>query len=730
MEKVLQRLQEQGVHLKKEKCSLFQDSVEYLGHTINAKGIHTTGTKVKAILDAPSPRNLSELRSFLGLLNYYSRFLPNIAATLHPLHNLLRAGQQWRWSQSCEAAFQAAKKALVEAPILAHYDPDLPISLAGDASAYGVGAVISHTMPDGTERPLAFASRTLTASERNYSQVEKEALSLVFGIKKFEQYLYGRHFTLITDHKPLTTILGPMQGVPPIAAARMQRWALLLSAYSYSIRFRPTQAHGNADGLSRLPLTAETAVGNPEDTTVFNVKQIQALPISAADVATATRKDPVLSKVLVCLRQGWPNQVQDALKPYWHRRYELTIEQDTILWGMRVVVPSKLREQVLQELHQGHQGIARMKSLARSYTWWPKIDQDLEERAKGCSACQENKNAPPKAPLNPWAWPERVWDRIHADFAGPVRGKMLLIVVDSYSKWPEVSVMSSTLASKTVTVLREIFARNGLPRELVSDNGPQFVSHEFEQFLTNNGIRHIKTSPYHPASNGAAERVVQTVKKALRAGLREDVPLEQALATFLLQYRNTPHATTGTSPSMLFLSRSLRTRLDLLVPDVGSRVRTNQGKQKDYHDRHCRVRSFTVGQHVWTRNFREGPQWLEGVIVDCLGPVSYMVRVKTGDLWKRHVDHIRSGLNPPLMSPPQGSEQDVTEQTSSFPSQSTQDHQNDTASQPTAAGPPETVSGPTQRSASSAAAQSSESRRYPIRSRQPPDRLYATTGLT
>ena len=215
LEKVLQRLQEQGVCLKEEKCSLFQDSVEYLGHTINAKGLHTTNKKVKAILDAPSPRNLSELRSFLGLLNYYSRFLPNVAATLHPLHALLRTGQPWMWSQNCEAAFQAAKEALVGAPILAHYDPDLPISLAGDASTYSVGAAISHTMQDGTERPLAFASRTLTASERNYSQVEKEALSLVFGIKKFEQFLYGCHFTFITDHKPLTTILGPKQGVPP-----------------------------------------------------------------------------------------------------------------------------------------------------------------------------------------------------------------------------------------------------------------------------------------------------------------------------------------------------------------------------------------------------------------------------------------------------------------------------------------------------------------------------------
>ena len=206
----------------------------------------------------------------------------------------------------------------------------------------------------------------------------------MFGIKKFKQFLYGRHFTLITDHKPLTTILGLKQGVPPIAVARMQWWALLLSAYSYNICFRPTQAHENADGLSRLPLAAKTTIGDPEDTTVFNVMQIQALPISAAEIATATWKDPVLSKVLVCLRQGWPNQVQDALKPYWHRRYELTIEQDTILWGMRVVVPSKLQEQVLQELHQGHQGIARMKSLAWSMVHVPVSLPQCRWRGRTC----------------------------------------------------------------------------------------------------------------------------------------------------------------------------------------------------------------------------------------------------------------------------------------------------------------------------------------------------------
>ena len=201
-----------------------------------------------------------------------------------------------------------------------------------------------------------------------------------------------------------------------------------------------------------------------------------------------------------------------------------------------------------------------------------------------CSPCQEQKNAPPKAPLNPWSWLQSPWDRIHIDFAGLLMGKMLLIATDTFSKWPEVTIMTNTSSSKTIAVLREMFSRNGIPRELVSDNGPQFISHEFQQFTSNNGIRHIRSSPYHPASNGAAERVVQTVKRALTAGEKDGLSMEQALAAFLLRYRNTPHATTGTAPSWLFLHRSLRTRLDLLRPDVGEHVRRNQEQQKAYHD--------------------------------------------------------------------------------------------------------------------------------------------------
>ena len=254
LEEVLKRLAQHGVKARKDKCRFLQDSVEFLGHMIDAKGIHTTPDKLQAIVDAPSPQNVTELRSFLGLLNYYGKFISQSATILHPLNALLCKNVKWRWTPQCQESFEQAKRALSSSSLLVHYDPALPIRLAADASVYGIGAVIAHVLPDGSERPVAFASRTLTSAERNYSQIEKEALALVYGVKRFHTYLYGRHFILVTDHKPLKTILSPKKGIPTLAAARLQRWAWILSAYHYDIEFRPTNEHGNADGLSRLPL--------------------------------------------------------------------------------------------------------------------------------------------------------------------------------------------------------------------------------------------------------------------------------------------------------------------------------------------------------------------------------------------------------------------------------------------------------------------------------------------
>ncbi|XP_021353194.1 uncharacterized protein K02A2.6-like [Mizuhopecten yessoensis] len=645
---VLERLDQYGLRLKKEKCEFFKTKVSFCGHEIDAEGLHKSETKVKAMNEAPAPRDVSELRAFLGLVNYYGRFIPNLAAVLHPLHELLQKDHKWHWSESCQAAFAEVKGLVTSKEVLTHYDPEKPVRLACDASPKGLGAVLSHVMNDGSERPIAYASRSLNKAERNYSQIDKEALGLVWGVKYFYNYIFGRKFTLITDHKPLVSIFKPDKSIPGMTAARMQRYALFLSGVHYDIEYKSTTAHGNADCLSRLPLTTQGSGDDEDDEKALHslhVSQLEHLPVTETQVRRETARDPTMSRVLNAAQYGWKEFPDEELKmkPYTRRSSGITLHEGCLLWGMRVIIPPKLRDDVLRELHEGHIGVVRMKALARSYVWWPGIDEAIENIGKSCAGCQEVKSAPPRAPLHPWEWPSTPWERIHIDFAGPFMDSMFLIVVDAHSKWPEVVPMRTTTAEKTVDVLRNIFARNGVPRQVVSDNGPQFVSEHFKNFMKLNGVKHITSAPYHPSSNGLAERFVQTFKVAMKSSRKDGGSTQKNLAKFLLAYRNSPHATTNETPSKLFMGRYLTTRLDLLRPDTRRRVDKQQDKMREIR---TRLRLFEVGEKVSVRDYRGNRKWLSGKISEQTGPVSYRVEIAPGILWRRHVDQIRNAQIP------------------------------------------------------------------------------------
>ena len=251
---MFKRLKSAGFKLNKSKCQFEKKSVTYLAHRIDAEGLHPTESNLKAIQDAPAPKDVTQLKSFLGLIMFYSRFLPFHSTVLAPLNILLRKGVPWKWTTIEENAFGAAKRLLLDSQTLVHYDDSLPLYLSCDASSYGAGAVLSHRI-NGQDRPVAFASCSLTEAQKNYSQLDKEAFSIIFGLKRFHQFLCGRSFTIITDHKPLLQLLGPSRPVPVQAAARLQRWALILASYDYKLEYRCTSAHADADSMSRLPLS-------------------------------------------------------------------------------------------------------------------------------------------------------------------------------------------------------------------------------------------------------------------------------------------------------------------------------------------------------------------------------------------------------------------------------------------------------------------------------------------
>ncbi|XP_060085398.1 uncharacterized protein K02A2.6-like [Ylistrum balloti] len=632
---VLERLSKHGLRANLEKCQFFQDKINYCGHEIDEKGLHKSADKVKAVVDAPRPENVSQVRSFLGLVNYYHRFIPNLATIIAPLNNLLgNDADGWKWSEQCEEAFTKVKELIVLDEVLCHYDPDLPVRLASDASPYGLGCVLSHVFKNGSERPIAFASRSLSKSERAYSQIDKEALGIFWSVQKFHTYLYGRHFTLITDHKPLVRIFHPEKSVPTMTASRLQRYAIYLAGHNYEIIYRNTHDHGNADALSRLPLTSQKEEP-PDPDAIFYTTQVEKLPVSETQIRRDTSRHPILSQVLDLVNQGQSLPKSESFKPYKNRQQELTSHQGCLMFGNRVVIPPSLRDKVLE----GHAGIVRTKSLARSYVWWPGIDSDIENQCATCSECQHHLAKPKTAPVHPWDFPSSPWERLHADFAGPFKGHMYLILVDAHSKWPEVVRMASTTSSHTIDVLRNTFARYGLPKQLVTDNGPQFVSEEFKDFLQGNGIKHITSSPYHPRTNGLAERFVQSFKNAMR---KEGKPLHQRLSTFLCLYRNTPHTTTGETPAKLLLGRNLRTRLDILKPDMTQRVERNQEKMKLSKHTGSEVRNFTTGQTVMVQDYRGNLPWVRATIHSQLGPLSYKVETVEGSIWRRHVDQMRS----------------------------------------------------------------------------------------
>ena len=639
LEEVLMRLERAGLKVKQSKCKFMQTSVTYLGHVIDADGLRPLSERVRAIKEAPTPTSVTELKSYLGMLSYYSKFLPNLSSKLHPLYHLLKKDIRWCWRAAQEKAFALSKELLTSSNCLTHFDSSLDLTVACDASNYGLGAVLSHKMPDGSERPIAYASRTLNSAERHYSQLEKEGLSCIFGIKRFHDYLFGRHFELVTDHKPLLGLLKEDRATSPHASSRIKRWSLFLSSYEYSLVFRNTTAHANADALSRLPLPEEPATTTKEPELVLLAEHLADSPVTASDIQLWTRRDSKLSKVLQYVQQGWPTEGDQELEPYSSRRLELSTFDGCILWGSRIVIPPPGRQAVLQELHEGHPGITRMKALSRMYVWWPGISADIEKSVRLCHQCQEMQPTPPVAPLNPWKWPSRPWARIHLDFAGPFEGKYILVGIDAHSKWIEATCTPSTSSSAVIEVLRSLFARFGLPETIVTDNGTGFVSQEFEEFLKKNGVKHTTSAPYHPASNGLAERAVQIVKKGLKKVTSGT--FSTRLAKVLLTYRITPQSTTGSSPAELLLGRRPRTRLDLLKPNIAERVERKQEDQKARHDKKAKVRTFHVGNHVFVKNFGAGSKWLRGKIVNMSGPVSFLVELEDGRSRRCHQDHLR-----------------------------------------------------------------------------------------
>lgn len=606
---VLSKLKEYKVKVNLEKGSFFKERVEYLGHLIDGAGIRPKGDNIDAILKCDRPNDVTQLKSYLGMLNFHGKFLPNLSTLLSPLYALLKSKVKYDWTDSCEKAFRESKKALKQNKLLTHYDVNSQIYIESDASQHGVGAVLYHII-NGEQRPIRFASATLTQAEQNYSQLDREALGIIFAVKKFHKYIYGRKVILVTDNQPLKKILGPKSGIPPLAASRLQRWAIILSQYDYDLQLKSNLR--GADMLSRLPTTEGT---NDE------ILQIEiAEPLSNLDIARETVKDPTLSKVLDLVKRGWPSHISDeTIKPFFAKRMELSISGDCVCFGNRVVIPVKLRAEVLRLLHEGHPGIVRMKMLARAYVFWPNMNQDIEEEVKRCAECQLLQNTPKSKDLMSWDRPSRIWERVHIDFLD-IHDHKILLIVDSYSRWVDAHIMRGTECDKTVSKLLSTFSTLGFPQELVSDNGPPFNANDFAHFCRAHGIRLTHSPPYHAQSNGMAEKAVQVIKLNLKKQLLEckaRMTMENKITRFLMFVRNTPCVKTGKAPAELVLKQLPRTKLSMLKPDYYYAKKQVDRKVVD---------EYEVGQPILVRAIGDKEvKWWPGEIIARKSAVTYLV---------------------------------------------------------------------------------------------------------
>lgn len=645
LELVLQRAKDVGIRFNKSKCTFFQTEIRFLGHIFDNFGVKPDVDKVKSIFDMPKPRNVKELQRFLGMVNYLGAFIENLAFKNKNLRELLKNHIEWHWSEKHELEFENLKSEITKSPVLTYFDPNKELTLSVDASKFALGAAIMHD-----RHPIAYASVSLTESQQNYAQIEKELFAILFGCTRFHQFVYGSRVLVETDHKPLVSLFDkPLYKIP----ARLQRFMLRLQLYNLSVVYKPGKDLQIADTLSRAPLS-ETTLGEIDEESSLHCNFVSSCletPFTRMDILREhTGNDETFKKILIYVENGWPSdkkKVEPVVMPYYRIKDEISVLGGILLRNHQILIPESLRSSILSKIHEGHMGIQRCKDLARQSVYWPNLYNDIENVVSNCEICMRYQNSKTKSKMVPHEIMDMPWFKLGCDLFEFNR-KTYLIVVDYYSKYIEIELLNSGYnSSQVILKLKSIFSRHGIPFILVTDNGPPYNSRDFKDFCHNWGIEHNTSSPYLARSNGLAERSVQIIKKMLLKSQESHSDPYMAL----LQYRTTSKGNLP-SPSELLMSRSLRTKIPSILKNLRPKVinrneyskklNSNIQKYADYYNQSAkRVEPLQEGDNVI---FRKTPTscWFRGQIINsCKEPSSFIVKDSNGTFYRRSQDHIR-----------------------------------------------------------------------------------------
>ena len=646
---LLTRLLEAGLTINRKKCVMRAREVSFFGHWVSAAGVRPM---IKDTLrELKRPQTKPEVRSFMGLVNFIGKYIPGFSTVIAPISDMLGKRVEFVWGKQQEAAFQVILREIKSPRLLKHFDPAKKTEVIVDASPVGLCAILTQE-----EKPVLFVSRKLSKVESRYSQTEREALAVVWACERLHFYLYGIDFVVYSDHKPLEILYSP-KGKP---AARILRWYIRLLPYRFVVRYR-RGSDNPADYFSRKPVDEcsgeEETLASETECFVSSIL-VDSTPssITLQEIMAESLRDPMLSKLRDCINSGkWSEQ---GMTGYKQVRRELMCKNGIVLRGQRMVLPSSLRERALKLAHSTHMGMTRTKQFIRSKLWWPGLDNDVEEMIKRCTVCLAvNPEGGEKLePLRITPFPERPFSTVHIDLFGPLpSGETIFGIIDEFSKWPELYVLKGGVSTQDIVgSLDKLFATYGLVDQVVSDNGPQFRSWKFANYMASKGIKHHLVTPYYPQANSSIERLFRGLKKFVKACSLEKLELRDKLCDFLRMYRNTPSRGTGRTPASVILGYDPRTELPGVNKSPGKQFQDLKQyseeyklKAKSYTDKTNNRRESTLkeGDVVFTKNLR--PRKADPVYFDHPFTVlrrrgnQVQLEGEDGKVYKRPLDHLK-----------------------------------------------------------------------------------------
>lgn len=611
LDELAKRITKAGLTISVEKSRFCMKVLKYLGYIVNAEGILPDPDKVQSILNYPIPKNIKDIRRLIGLTGWYRRFIPDYSTITSPITDLLKTTKtkpkKLVWSDDASHALEQIKSRLTAAPVLSNPDFTKPFIMQTDASDVGLGAVLVQGENDD-EKVVAYWSRKLTAAERKYQTTERECLAVVQAIEHFRPYIEGVHFSVITDHASLLWLQNLKD-----PAGRLGRWVLRLQAYNFTLSHRKGKFMTVADALSRAVETLEIE-----------------------NISSNTSSDSWYKKLMIGIQKNpikFKQFKREEDKIYKYCKTDTRELMNELCW--RLVIPESCRMEVLAKCHDhvlsGHGGFFKTADRVKRTYYWPKMDADIRNYCRLCETCKACKpsNEVQRTPMGKFRECSRPWELIYVDFVGPLpRSRSgfsyMLVVVDGFSKFVHVHPMRSATSKSTVSCLKNhIFLVFGTPKIIVSDNGSQFVSHEYKSFLKNFNVTPWYTSRYHPQAN-AAEAANKTIETTIRAYLSDkenhkdwDIYLPEIACSI----NTSKHSSTLFSPYVINFGQQMYTsgsdyisdvdkhdfskqeiRLQKIRQIVQTNLKQNYDKNKRYYDLRSRTIEYKIGDVIWLKN--------------------------------------------------------------------------------------------------------------------------------